>query len=264
MTKTAAAILAALLISAQPLPPPTDDFTVECVLLEGMDACQPGSVVIEEGTPLLPFVSVAMAAGFDRIERDDTGGISVSSPQRQVTASPILEYLTADGHYIWLGSPPTADMDELLLPIDPLCAALGLRWRWEDGIIELSQAAQPIEWEDYDPHLLLWLARVVWAEARGECLKGQVAVAQVVLNRMASPYYPDTVTEVLFQPYQFSTASSGAIWNSANEDCYLAARIALDGADIVGGDCLYFNSCPGYTRGLTYICTIGGHKFYSP
>ncbi len=278
MTKAIAVLLAALMLplGASPLAAeadsghddalPAEQITyVSAVSLNGLDACQPGMVLVSGGEILLPFVCISMAAGFTDIDCSDDGAVTVSDGVHSVTADPRKKYLCVDDHYIWLGKSPVVDLDELLIPLDALCGALALdsTWSQDSGTLYLTPSSNGREWVEHDPHLLLWLARVVWAEARGECLEGQIAVAQVVLNRMASPYYPDSVTGVLFQPYQFSTVDSGAIWNDANDECYLAARLALDGADIVGDDCLFFNSCPGYTAGLTYLVTIGGHKFYS-
>lgn len=263
----AAAVLFAALILTLPLKQTAgfESYPVNAVYLDGTAACQPDMVLIENNICFLPFISTAIAAGYSDIQRDDNGTISVSNGQCTVTAAAERKYIQVDNHYIWLGRFPITDMDELLIPIEPLCIALGLNASWLENIktISLTTTSYPSQWAEHDPYLFLWLARVIWAEARGECLEGRIAVAQVVLNRMASPYYPDTVTEVLFQPGQFSTADSGTIWNDANEDCFLAAQLALDGADIVGDDCLYFNSCAGYTEGLTYITTIGGHKFYA-
>lgn len=103
------------------------------------------------------------------------------------------------------------------------------------------------------------LAAIIHCEAGGESRTGKVAVGAVVLNRVNSSAFPDTVTEVVYQSGQFTPASSGALANAlasgVDEDCYEAARAALNGENPVGG-CLYFNS--GYGKGIQ----IGNQHFY--
>lgn len=83
------------------------------------------------------------------------------------------------------------------------------------------------------------LAKVVYGEARGEVFTGQVAVAAVVLNRMDSAEFPNTMAEVIHQPGAFTCVSDGQYYLKPNSDAYLAARAALEGADPTWG-CLYY------------------------
>ena len=83
------------------------------------------------------------------------------------------------------------------------------------------------------------LARVVYAEANTETLEGQIAVAQVVLNRVRSESFPDTVSEVVFQDGQFSTASIlGSV--VPNETNYEAVDAAFE-TEVVPYEVLYFS-----------------------
>jgi len=83
------------------------------------------------------------------------------------------------------------------------------------------------------------LARLVRAEAGGEPYLGQVAVAAVVLNRVASPNFPNTLSGVIFQPLAFESVSNGTFYLPANEENIRAARDALNGWDPTYGS-LYF------------------------
>lgn len=83
------------------------------------------------------------------------------------------------------------------------------------------------------------LARVVYAESNTEALEGQIAVAQVVLNRVRSESFPDTVSEVIYQERQFSTASIlGSV--VPNETNYEAVDLAFE-LEVVPYDVLYFS-----------------------
>lgn len=108
------------------------------------------------------------------------------------------------------------------------------------------------------------LARLVYAEARGESYKGQVAVAAVVLNRVASASFPNTVSGVIYQSGAFSSVSNGSINNTPSAACIRAALDALNGWDPTGG-CLYFYNAKTaedkwiFTR--TVQTVIGNHSF---
>ena len=100
----------------------------------------------------------------------------------------------------------------------------------------------------------------VHAEAGGECFDGKIAVGNVVLNRVASPQYPNTIYGVIFDRKhgtQFSPVSFGTIYNTPSADSLTAAKLALQGSRPVG-DCLYFRRNNGTREGTV----IGNHVFY--
>ncbi|MEG2450784.1 MAG: spore cortex-lytic enzyme [Clostridia bacterium] len=83
------------------------------------------------------------------------------------------------------------------------------------------------------------LARVVYGEARGEAYTGQVAIAAVVLNRVRSSSFPNTIAGVIYQGGAFDCVSDGQINLSPNESCKKAAQDAINGWDPTYG-CLYY------------------------
>lgn len=103
------------------------------------------------------------------------------------------------------------------------------------------------------------LAAIIQCEAGGESRTGKVAVGAVVLNRVRSASFPNTISEVVYQSGQFSPVRNGSLSrtlaNGARSDCYEAAQAALNGENPVGG-CLYFNSGKG--KGIQ----IGNQHFY--
>lgn len=131
----------------------------------------------------------------------------------------------------------------------------------------LSQAAANAAWRDISEVTFAesdkWLlANIIYCEAGGEPYAGKLAVGAVVINRVLSSRYPDTVEGVIYQKSQFSPVASGRLGlalgsNKANADCYRAAEEAMSGMTNVG-NCLYFRTP---VEGLTGI-NIGGHVFY--
>jgi spore germination cell wall hydrolase CwlJ-like protein len=115
------------------------------------------------------------------------------------------------------------------------------------------------------------LAGAVYFEARGEPLAGQLAVAQVVINRTESRQFPSTYCGVVHQPRQFSYVKNGRTphirrdtqaWRNAR----VVARIAHEGLwDSQAGDALYFHASyvrPGWSRTKQALATIDTHVFY--
>ncbi len=106
---------------------------------------------------------------------------------------------------------------------------------------------------------LTLLASIIYCEAGNQSYEGMVAVGAVVMNRVYSSSFPNTISEVIYQSGQFTPASNGmlssALANGVGDTYYSAAQDALAGTDPTGG-CLYFNTSHG--SGLK----IGAHWFY--
>ncbi len=131
----------------------------------------------------------------------------------------------------------------------------------------LSRAAANAAWRDISEVTFAdgdraLLAAIIYCEAGGEPYDGKLAVGSVVINRVLSSRYPDTVVGVIYQKSQFSPVASGRLElalaaGKATADCYRAADEAMSGMTNVG-TCLYFRTP---IEGLTGI-SIGGHIFY--
>ncbi len=108
------------------------------------------------------------------------------------------------------------------------------------------------------------LAKVVYAEARGEPYTGQVAVAAVILNRVASPDFPNTIAGVVYQPWAFTCVNDGQINLSPDQSAINAARDAMNGWDPTYGALYYYNpqtATSQWVRNLKVHMTIGRHVF---
>lgn len=134
--------------------------------------------------------------------------------------------------------------------------------------IRMAQLASESSWRDIsevhfaegDRYLL---ANLIYCEAGGESYTGQVAVGSVVINRVLSSVFPDTITGVIYQSRQFSPVASGRLAlalaeGRATASCYQAADEVMKGATNVGG-CVYFRTP---VDGVTPKYRIGGHIFY--
>ena len=108
------------------------------------------------------------------------------------------------------------------------------------------------------------LAKCIYAESRGEPYLGQVAVGAVVLNRVKSSAFPNSISGVIYQPYAFTAVLDGQINLEPNETAYSAARDAMNGWDPTNGCIYYFNpdtATNGWIWSRPLVKVIGKHRF---
>lgn len=108
------------------------------------------------------------------------------------------------------------------------------------------------------------LARCIYGEARGESYKGQVAVGAVILNRVDSASFPNSIAGVIYQPGAFSVVSDGQINLSPDSTAVKAARDAMNGWDPTSGCLYYYNPAKTsnrWIRSRPVVTTIGSHVF---
>jgi N-acetylmuramoyl-L-alanine amidase len=108
------------------------------------------------------------------------------------------------------------------------------------------------------------LARLVYAEGRGEPYEGQVAIAAVVLNRVKSPQFPNTVREVIYQPNAFSPVNDGHLTYKTNDTARKAVRDAVNGKDPSRGSLYFYNpktATSDWIRTRPLTVRIANHVF---
>ena len=140
-----------------------------------------------------------------------------------------------------------------------------------DGVVGESTAAAlgvtlagSVSAASYNESETYLLGRLVHGEARGEPYVGKVAVAAVVLNRVKSPSFPNTISGVIYQAGAFDAVADGQINLTPDEDSLRAARDALNGWDPTGGCLYYYNPATatnGWIWSRTVQLSIGKHNF---
>lgn len=108
------------------------------------------------------------------------------------------------------------------------------------------------------------LSRIIYAESRGEPYSGQVAIGAVVLNRVKSSSFPNTISGVVYQQGAFTAVSDGQINLTPNDTAKKAAQDALNGWDPTYGAIYYFNPATATNKWIwsrPQTVTIGRHRF---
>ena len=228
------------------------------------DALLRETCYLESGSTLVPLRGLLGLLGGWTVSWQSGQAVAVSG-SRAIRARPGASSFTVNG----VSYPGAVSLrnGRTYLPLRPLCEALGLSVQW-DGDLG-GAAVRSGRARSYDTEDLYWLSRVISAESRGESLEGQIAVGNVVLNRVNSGQFPNTVKEVVFDRkygVQFEPVSNGTIYDRPTDSAVLAAKLCLEGAAPVG-DSLYFYA-PALSAGTwistsrAYYGTIGCHKFY--
>ena len=183
-------------------------------------------------------------------------------------------YIYANDHYLYTVEKVLNLNGHLYVPIRPMALAFAASLNWNAALnrVELSAKMNgaAISYANYRSDEVYWLSRIISAESRGEPFLGQIAVGNVVLNRVASSAYPNTIYEVIVdRKYgtQFSPVSFGTIYNPPTESAVIAAKICLEGYSLSNSILFFMNPRYATTNWIAqarpYAFTIGSHDFYN-
>lgn len=198
------------------------------------------------------------------------GSAWVEGDNLRIQAKPGMPYITINDRALYVPNGIKNENGSVLVPVRSIVETLGgeVYWSRQEGVTIIPGSGSP-EPVPYTQDELYWLSRIISAESRGEPLTGKLAVGTVVLNRVSSKQFPNTIYGVIFDRQwgiQFQPVANGTIYYEPTEESVLAARMVLEGAR-VAGDSLYFLA-PDLTtnhwimENREYVTTIGTHWFY--
>lgn len=215
---------------------------------------------------------VADALGLNYKYTSSTKSVEITGPGLTMSFSNGCYVTYANGRALFSTTPSIIMNDgRMYVPAEILAEAFGLKLTSDRSTVKLSGAYSPILHADkfYRSDEVFWLARIIEAESGGEPLLGKIAVGNVVLNRVRSAYYPNTIYGVIFDRkygVQFSPILDGSIYNNPSYNSILAAKICLDGTDVSDGTFFFLrpeiSSSSWIPNNRTYAFSIGKHDFY--
>ncbi len=183
-------------------------------------------------------------------------------------------YITVNERIFYTGAAVLSLRGWIFVPLSAMSRAMGAKVTIRKGYYEAyitSGDPGAIAWADdyYNENDLYWLSRIISAEARGESFTGQIAVGNVVLNRVRSSQFPNNVQSVIFDKKygpQFAPVSSGTIYNAPSSSAIRAAKVCLEGYSLSNRILYFYNPRTAGSSWIAnnrpYIMTIGNHKFY--
>jgi len=249
--------------SAEILPAPA-------IKLNGNTLDMPRAPYIKNGTTFVSFYDFFTLMGLS-VTWENSCAYARSEQGFEVSCVPYEIYFIANGRALYLNLPSEVKDDRLYIPVRAAAAVFDLDVAWDDeAYTVILQGGGLIKSGDefYDHDTLYWLSRIISAEARGEPLSGQIAVGNVVFNRVADAEFPNTVYGVIFDRQngvQFTPADTGEIYDTPYDISVTAAKLCLEGVDFSLGATYFISdkvkSCYA-TRYCNYLMRIGGHRFY--
>lgn len=276
MRKSALTLLLALCLLCPGLAAAADDGGAQSVPVY-IDGLLSARAYVSAEAVFLPPEAVCAAARLSMSWSEDNGTLTLSVPGAVLTGHKDDGYFEADGRYIYAPDGWLVKGDVLYLPSDAVERLFGVkinvsekRDRLElstDKLAVISGGANYYEL-NYDAELLYWLPQIINAEAKFEPLAGQIGVGNVVMNRLSSPDFPDTIFEVIYDTehtVQFEPISTGGIFQEPTEQATIAAYLCLEGYSTVGGSLYFVNPEFGsgwFDSSLELVDTIGHHNFY--
>ncbi len=224
---------------------------------------------VENGVSYITLKALSRESGYD-LSWDGRRAL-MSGAGAELTARPGELFVEVNGRALYVPDSVRTVDSRIALPLRLLEEAIGaeVEWNEERATAMLTTQGAWAQAANYPEEELYWLSRIISAESRGESLRGQIAVGNVVLNRVKSSKYPNTIKGVIFDRnngVQFEPVENGTVYDDPTPTSVLAAKLALEGADVVG-DCMYFYA-PALSKGTwivnncTYYTTIGCHRFY--
>ena len=225
----------------------------------------PGQSYLQDGVTYVPLRYLLDAFGGWEIIWDSTTQQAIAvSGQKTLLANPSEDEITIDNETF--SGQVSLEKGRTYVPLRLVSEALGNHVEWDPY---LSGAAVTSFGADHNAVDLYWLSRIIYSESGAESLDGQIAVGNVVLNRVTSPEFPNSIPSVIFDQangIQFEPVENGTVYHAPSAKSFEAAKQVLGGKNAVG-NAMYFYA-PALSQGIwinanrTYLKTIGCHRFY--
>ncbi len=262
-------------IAAQEPPVNPDSPATEYVRVYVDDMPYEGRAVLYEDTTYVDIYAFSEAI-YDVEGHWDSGKSTavITGAGIEIRAKSGDMHIMANERALFCPTGVMGDSTAMYVPLRVAAKALGatVSWNAEEFAAYVVADGTPIlSGEDfYDKNDLFWLSRIIYAESGAEPFLGQMAVGNVVLNRVRATNFPNTVYGVIFDRkfgVQFTPAENGRIYCTPSERSTVAAKICLEGYTL-SEDILYFINAAlasnfWVPNNCEYVMAIGCHDFYA-
>ena len=224
-----------------------------------------GECTIIGGVPYVSAEAFCRALGMG-VSAQASDGVFTLAGDIDLRAQDGDIYFICNGRCLYAEDGVSVQGGQALLPLSELARCLSVSAAWDRvgwGIDVTADGVVPLESGSayYDETDLYWLSHVIYAEAGTQSLLGQIAVGNVVMNRLASEEFPgqDDVYSVIFAKNQFEVVVNGMIYMQPDDTAVIAAKLALEGYDVTDGS-LYFATF-FFGEGYEVVMWIEDHCF---
>lgn len=231
---------------------------------------------IESGNTLVPLRDMANVFGCDKIRWDgQEKKVTVEYNNQTLKVFAGTKNAKINEKSVLMPYKAVILNDKAYISVRFLCDFVGadVNWNKMTHTVEIKKDGLKIEDKyienSYTTSDLEWLAKIVHAEAGGEPDNGKIAVANVVINRIKSNDFPNTIYDVVFDTkygVQFTPVANGAIYNNPSVESYHAAKKAMFGNNVAGKSLYFCNPLISTNfwiqNNRTFYKQIGKHYFY--
>ena len=230
--------------------------------------------VMMNGILYLPLEAFAASLGNAKVNYNSSTKTATLSMSGLYLSATDAGFVTYANDRALFGFSPNVVMSngKMYIPASTLTKALGVSVKSQtNSAVTVSGSYTPLTHASkfYREDEVYWLSKIISAESSGESLIGQIAVGDVIMNRVKSNLYPNTIYGVIFDRkygVQFSPILDGSIYKNPTFNATLAAKICLEGTSLSDNALFFLNPRVAESNWIVksrqYAYTIGGHDFY--
>jgi len=259
-----------------PIQAKSEFFAPVCIKVNGEHVKTDNHAYLKDGRTFVSLRDFGDIFSGDVFWDGKTSTAKITKNNKTITVTKGKKEAKINENRVLLDAPATIVNDRMYVPLRFLSESLGADVSWSDATItanvKSNDASVPSHLKGNAPYTddeLYWLSKIVSAEAKGEVNSGKVAVANVILNRVKSDDFPNTIYGVIFDNkygVQFTPTADGSIYNTPTTESVIAAKRALLGENVTR-NCLYFLNPKTaentwIINNRTFYKTIGNHDFY--
>lgn len=233
-----------------------------------LDGTQVGTCMMVSGEPYVGVEAFCRALGLAGRMEDNGMAVSLAVGGNVLLAQLGQDYFTCNDRYLYLENGAQTIDGAVALPVEDLVKCLGITAYWDRAAWTLTVngtvvTPMPCGENYYDESDVYWLSRLIFATVGGQPLETQVAVGSMCVNRMDSDAFPgqNSIYDVIFAKNQFEVVANGMIYVEPDATSALAAKLALEGCDLVNGAA--YMSTDDMGAGYECVAQLDGLRFYS-
>lgn len=245
------------------------DYTETPVYIDGLLSFRGYTV---DATTYLPLECTAAVLGYEPESTFDTetNTLTVAVEDIEVAVCKDDDYISANGRYFFLPEGYMEIDGSAVVPIDAIEKIFTLEANWDEELeaydLDTANKAILVSGDEfYDENDLYWMSRIITYESGNQPVAGQIGVGNVVLNRVESSRFPDTIKDVIFQQGQFAPVAAGAIYLDPYDISVVCAKMVFEGYNTVGESLFFQQGRYGanwISQNTKFVINIADHNFF--
>lgn len=205
----------------------------------------------------------------------ETKTVTVTGEDLELTTVLGSKNITVNGRCFYAPDTISQVDNSIIIPVRLMSDIFNVTVEWDEESTSVNLDTTYLQMPEgastyYDTEDLKWLSHLIYSEAGNQPLEGKIGVGNVVLNRVEDSTCPDTVYDVIFDNrfgVQFSVTESSIIYEEPNDESLAAAKMCLEGFNIVDDSIYFVNPDIGasswFTNTRVFVSSIGEHDFYA-